>query len=218
MSLPEYMPPEENDVRSPCPFINSLANHGFLPRSGKDYTMSKLFNALRKGFNAGTALATWLTFWSFLLHGKLFRTIDLQNHNVLEHDASLSRQDVAIGDNVKVDKDLVDLMLSQKIDEKINIESLAKLYNIRQADSKERNKDFKFGWKHKILVLGEYSLFLNVIGGATNKEVDAKIVETFFKEERIPDDWKKPETPAELIKVLRYQTVVEKKIEEVKQK
>lgn len=30
MSHPEYRPPGENDVRSPCPALNCLANHGFL--------------------------------------------------------------------------------------------------------------------------------------------------------------------------------------------
>ncbi|CAI2178655.1 9818_t:CDS:2 [Funneliformis geosporum] len=218
MSPPEYMPPGENDVRSPCPAINALANHGILPRSGKDFTMSRLIDALRKGFNLGTALATWLAFWAFLFYGKFFRTMslsDLHVHGILEHDASLSRQDDAIGDHIKVDKDLVDLILSQKIDGKINTESLAKLSKIRQADSKERNKDFNFGWKQKTLAFGEYSLFLHTIGGATNKEVDAKVVEILFKEERIPDDWKMPETPVELFKVLRYQKDIEKKYEEL---
>lgn len=32
----EFVPPGPSDQRSPCPFINTLANHGFIPHSGKD--------------------------------------------------------------------------------------------------------------------------------------------------------------------------------------
>jgi hypothetical protein len=31
-----YQAPGPNDSRSPCPALNALANHGYLPRSGKD--------------------------------------------------------------------------------------------------------------------------------------------------------------------------------------
>jgi hypothetical protein len=32
-------------VRSPCPALNSLANHGFLPRNGKDISVPHLIKA-----------------------------------------------------------------------------------------------------------------------------------------------------------------------------
>ena len=32
----EYHPPGPTDQRSPCPALNTLANHGLLPRDGKD--------------------------------------------------------------------------------------------------------------------------------------------------------------------------------------
>ncbi|CAB4433067.1 unnamed protein product [Rhizophagus irregularis] len=184
MSHPEYRPPGENDVRSPCPALNCLANHGFLPRSGKDFSMSELIEALNKGFNTSRAFASVQTLGAFTMYGKLFQKMslsDLQRHGILEHDASLSRQDAAIGDHVNVDKTLVDLLLTYKVGEKINIESLAKLHHVRYTDSKERNKDFYYGWRQQSLSFGESSLLLCVIGGATNKEVDAKVAEIFLK-------------------------------------
>ena len=33
-----YQVPGPNDSRSPCPALNALANHGYLPRDGKDIT------------------------------------------------------------------------------------------------------------------------------------------------------------------------------------
>mmetsp|Transcript_20353 Transcript_20353/g.30816 ORF Transcript_20353/g.30816 Transcript_20353/m.30816 type:complete len:268 (+) Transcript_20353:120-923(+) len=32
----EFIPPQEEDSRGPCPFINCMANHGFINRSGQD--------------------------------------------------------------------------------------------------------------------------------------------------------------------------------------
>jgi len=183
--------------------------------------MSELIDALNKGFNVSRAFASVQTLAAFTMYGKLFQKMslsDLQRHGFLEHDASLSRQDAAIGDHVNVDKTLVDLLLTYKVSEKINIESLAKLHHVRYADSKERNKDFDYGWRQQSLSFGESSLLLCVIGGSTNKEIDAKIVEIFFKEERLADDWKSSETPIGLFEILNYQKEIEKKAEEVKPK
>lgn len=32
----QWQAPSPNDVRSPCPFLNTIANHGLVNRSGKD--------------------------------------------------------------------------------------------------------------------------------------------------------------------------------------
>ncbi|KAM7188004.1 Chloroperoxidase [Naviculisporaceae sp. PSN 640] len=40
-----YSPPGPNDLRSPCPFINSLANHGYLPRDGRNILAKDLQSA-----------------------------------------------------------------------------------------------------------------------------------------------------------------------------
>ncbi|KAK1246486.1 hypothetical protein MKX08_000288 [Trichoderma sp. CBMAI-0020] len=34
----DWQPPGPEDSRGPCPALNSLANHGFLPHSGKNIT------------------------------------------------------------------------------------------------------------------------------------------------------------------------------------
>jgi hypothetical protein len=33
---PEFQPAKEGDSRSPCPALNAMANHGILPRDGKN--------------------------------------------------------------------------------------------------------------------------------------------------------------------------------------
>lgn len=41
-----YAPAGPNDVRSPCPLVNSLANHGYIARNGKNIHASEIYNAM----------------------------------------------------------------------------------------------------------------------------------------------------------------------------
>lgn len=43
-------------VRGPCPFLNTFANHGFLPRSGKYITEEDLVSGLADSVNFGEDL------------------------------------------------------------------------------------------------------------------------------------------------------------------
>lgn len=49
----DWQAPGEGDVRSPCPGLNSLANHGFLNRNGKDLTIPELIKGGAEGLNMG---------------------------------------------------------------------------------------------------------------------------------------------------------------------
>jgi hypothetical protein len=42
-----YQPPGPNDSRSPCPALNALANHGYLPRDGKNISPDVLQRVLQ---------------------------------------------------------------------------------------------------------------------------------------------------------------------------
>ncbi|CAG8661787.1 5339_t:CDS:2 [Racocetra fulgida] len=87
---------------------------------------------------------------------------------------------------------LVDQLIANAIDGKIKSESLINTFRMRYLDSKENNPDFTFGRPEVQLASGEYSLLLNIIGANTNKEVDARIAEIFFYEERLADEWTRP--------------------------
>src|SRR5947208_3201935 len=42
----DYQAPLPTDLRSPCPIINALANHGYLPRDGRHVLDEDFANAL----------------------------------------------------------------------------------------------------------------------------------------------------------------------------
>ena len=42
-----YQAPGPNDSRSPCPALNALANHGYLPRDGHNISADLLLSVLQ---------------------------------------------------------------------------------------------------------------------------------------------------------------------------
>jgi Peroxidase, family 2 len=80
-------------VRAPCPMLNTLANHGFLPHSGKNISDDDTVNALYTALNINQTLGL-LLFQAAITtnptpNATTFSLDDLSRHNILEHDASL---------------------------------------------------------------------------------------------------------------------------------
>jgi hypothetical protein len=74
--------------------LNTLANHGFLPHDGMDIDINTTIAALADALNVDSELST------FLFNGAVksnkatpnattFSLDDLDNHNIVEHDASM---------------------------------------------------------------------------------------------------------------------------------
>lgn len=56
----KFVPPGSGDLRGPCPGLNALANHGYLPHNG--YTsLTQAVEATNKVFGMGVDLATFST-------------------------------------------------------------------------------------------------------------------------------------------------------------
>lgn len=101
---------KDSDVRSPCPMLNTLANHGFIARDGRNIKSDDLFNALMHLGAPPLVTVGILSFVysklqeanphdAFLNQFHSLNTIDLDRltvYKVLEHDVSLTRNDSAI--------------------------------------------------------------------------------------------------------------------------
>jgi len=108
----EWQAPLATDCRSPCPALNTLANHGLIPRDGKNYDVDTLRHALIDVLNLGKvfgeAFAKLATKKFADPHTGKFSLCDLliNIHNTnqpsgsagIEHTASLSRVDRPNGD------------------------------------------------------------------------------------------------------------------------
>jgi hypothetical protein len=98
----EFQAPGPGDSRGPCPGLNLLANHGYLPRNGY-VNQGQVLEATARGFNMGVDLATVLTTFAVLGSGDLDGLSfylgsgkngigGLNRHSVVEADVSPNRE------------------------------------------------------------------------------------------------------------------------------
>lgn len=107
----EFQEPGPNDSRGPCPGLNTLANHGYLPRDGH-VSFGQVLEATARGFNMGADLAGILSTFAILTDGDPVTETwylgagpdglgGLNRHSTIEVDISPNREDywLACGDN-----------------------------------------------------------------------------------------------------------------------
>ncbi|KAF6744141.1 aromatic peroxygenase precursor [Ephemerocybe angulata] len=124
-ALHPYIPPGPLDIRGPCPGLNTLANHGYLPRIGIA-TPAQIISAVMEGFNMENGIAKFVTYAAFVVDGnpitdllsigrKSVLTGDLADpaivgglntHGVFEGDASTTRLDAYLGNNFELNDGL----------------------------------------------------------------------------------------------------------------
>lgn len=66
----EFKAPGPSDSRGPCPGLNLLANHGYLPRDGH-VTLGQVIEATARGFNMAPDISTILGVFSVLTDGDI---------------------------------------------------------------------------------------------------------------------------------------------------
>lgn len=161
---------QPGELRAPCPAMNSLANHGFIQRDGKNITVEGLTPVLKEVFHLSHELAftvSQLGLFTALDPSKgVFTLQDLTDrHNVFEHDASLSREDAKFGgDQSVLHKGQFQKFMDHFKGEKyISFEAAAKARYAMVQDSRKRNPDFTYDVTHRITSYGETIKYLRTI-------------------------------------------------------
>lgn len=178
--------PNVNAVRSPCPGLNSLANHGFINRNGKNISPTDLIAACASALNVdasfcGGAGTVALTASSNLLH-LTFNLDDLKSHNFpIEHDGSLSRTDKFFGNVLPFNQ----TKWSQVLDvfgeaETISLELGGKAHLRRIQTERAENPQFVYTPRELVLANGETAVYLSVLGDPVAGNAPAEFVKIFF--------------------------------------
>ena len=125
-----WIPPRIGNQRSPCPFVNTLANHGFINRDGTNIDISDMADQLEAVYNVAS---------SFLLQGPIQQMIDcnqtyvddsgvrrfdldvLFDDKCEEHEASMVREDSFFGfeKSKKVDDGLLNNLMRRNHGESV---------------------------------------------------------------------------------------------------
>ncbi|KAI8339413.1 Chloroperoxidase [Chlamydoabsidia padenii] len=201
------------DARSPCPMLNLLANHGFLPRDGRRITKSELFDALVLVGAPPTITYTFLSTVVFRIYHRvepnqsfsaLFQatpTIDLDQlaiHNLIEHDVSLTRHDIdqAPHDVIHPHADLVRRihqwsLLQQNVNAHgqivLDMQGEHDLRKIRWYESAAQNPKGHLGLLYQFSSSAECALMLDILGRDGTLRADH--IEPLLLHERFPEDW-----------------------------
>ncbi|KAK0739382.1 Chloroperoxidase [Apiosordaria backusii] len=211
-----FQPPSATDKRSPCPMVNALANHNYLPRDGANISLLKLIQAAKAGINLAPdatlivglkALQTSTTGGWFT-----FNLDDLNKHGIIEHDASLSRKDVFFGDNHSFSPE-VWATVSKHFQglEKIPIDVAAKARKERVENAKATNPEFNLTPDHERFSVLETCLYLYVFGEGTEGNARTDWVRVLFEQERLPfrEGFKRSDKMLTLVDILELHKKVE---------
>ncbi|KAI1847523.1 hypothetical protein JX265_000773 [Neoarthrinium moseri] len=190
-SLPPWHPPGSSDVRAPCPMLNSLANHGYLPHDGKDITLEKTIEALDTALNIDAELATFLYNNAITTNptpnATTYSLNDLSNHNILEHDASLSRADFYwSGDAHTFNQTVFDETRSYWTGPVIDVQMAADARLARVKTSMATNPDYSMSDLGSGFSIGETAAYIIIIGDSISGTVEKSWVEYLFENERLP--------------------------------
>ncbi|KDQ21598.1 hypothetical protein BOTBODRAFT_26034 [Botryobasidium botryosum FD-172 SS1] len=187
-----YIPPFGDARRSPCPALNSMANHGFLPRDGKNLDLATLVKAQHDVFNFSVELATSIATAGLMLCGSngTLNLNDLDAHNVIEHDASLTRADAATGDDHTIVPWIVEEVLSYSSDgEVMTLDDFARARVAREAHLPDARLN---GTSYVVAASTESVFSHHAFLDESGRGARVEDLRTWYLEERLPYDWAPP--------------------------
>ncbi|KAI1789555.1 Cloroperoxidase [Ganoderma leucocontextum] len=215
-----YSPATPGDSRSPCPALNALANHGFLPHDGRNISPSQLVAAIRQVYGLSWPFATLLAYGGTAKCGHAdglslkLDLHDLAKHNVIEHNGSLVHDDAATGQTfapTTVDPNLVHQLLDASDSSHLSLRDLCRTQVRRQAASGPLDSMQAYVSK------GELDLIYQVFGvthgsesgsGSPAEGGDLVVPKAFLEEwlghERLPEGWDGPLREVGLVALVEH--------------
>ncbi|KAJ6593326.1 Cloroperoxidase, partial [Mycena capillaripes] len=195
--------PKPTDLRGPCPALNALANHGYLPRNGANITIRNVLQTSLDVYNIDPALLIGVAKLGLLTSSEpdSFTLDDIKLHGTIEFDASLSRADFATGDNTHFNETIFSTLANSNPGvDYYNVTSAGQVMMQRLADSEasdlqRTNPNITNTDKEIQFRSFTFALTLAVFGNVTTGVTSKNFVQTWFREERIPfaEGWQRPE-------------------------
>ncbi|KAL5375471.1 hypothetical protein DPSP01_011170 [Paraphaeosphaeria sporulosa] len=212
----DWIPAGPDDFRGPCPMLNTLSNHGYFPRSGRNITKANAVKGLTTGLNFNASLAELMWEQAIIANpapNATFFTLDQLNvHNVLEHDASLSRTDAAFGNNHVFNETVFNTSRAFWTADTVTAEMLANSKLYRQIESRAFNPDYRFTEVTEAFSLGEVAAPIIAFGDIEEFTVPKNLLEYFFLNERLPEElgWSKKEHVMSLEDIMKVSQAIGK--------
>ncbi|TFY73972.1 heme-thiolate peroxidase [Hericium alpestre] len=180
---PEFMPPGKDDSRCSCSALNAMANHGIIPRNGRNIPFRDVTAAIRQTYNFAPTFCVFVPRYMAQILNRSYvnGTFDLEDvdiHSGIEHDASLTRKSYSQPSPSRVQELLacasgpalppsVMPVKPSEADAKLNLNrsltlaDLARLTSKRRAESRKRNPQFSLSMFHKVFGSSKCALLLH---------------------------------------------------------
>lgn len=191
-----WQAPDASAKRSPCPMLNSLANHGYLARDGRQISMQDLISGIGQAINFDEALVRTLGTPAFATsttgNSSTFNLDDIAKHNVIEHDGSLSRADFAVTGDAKTFNETVwsetrGYLEAGAVESTVDYKTMASARSKRIATAQATNPTFNLTSSQVTVSLGESAVILGTLGGSfTEPAAPLDWMRVVFEEERLP--------------------------------
>jgi len=214
-----WRPQQPGEARSPCPALNTLANHSFLPHDGKQLTGPIIAHALEQGYGLSSQLANFLSFGGVTLLAQIgaFDLDDLARHNRIEHDASLVHDDAKPRDEyapTPPNPELIKQFLEEVKDGQFaTVEDVARARVWRESQCPALNK------VQAEIARGEMAIALGLFSEPdtdTHKQgIPVDMLRVWFSEERLPDGWKPNHTQG-LLETMETSTQLRNEMAKIK--
>jgi len=217
-----YKPAPPGALRTPCPVLNALANHGYIPRDGRDMTSAQLSAAFRYlGFGPDTT--SFLVGGAFKVHAddppagsstsRLgLRDADEINSNgtpvlnlnqigrphAVEHDVSITRQDRELGNCIILQPQLLQAFLACPANgHAFTSSDIGRFRRERYDQQKRDNAQLDFDPAKHQLACGEIGAFQGIFGKGLSYSIPIAYVKAMFEDERLPfeEGWTPRRTP-----------------------
>ncbi|KAL4809844.1 Chloroperoxidase [Aspergillus unguis] len=194
----EWIAAGSNDARSPCPMLNTLANHNYIHHDGRNITREDLAHGFMQSINFDEALA--MSMFDIVLQGNPgatdFDLDSLNKHNAGEHDASLSRLDAYFGNNHLFNPSVFAQTRQYWTDKTLTAQMLANSKLARQVHSKAFNPTYTYPESTEETSYTETGFPILAFGDIEKGTVDRDAVVYWFTNERLPTEvgWKARET------------------------
>ncbi|GKZ29165.1 hypothetical protein AbraIFM66950_003326 [Aspergillus brasiliensis] len=173
--------------------LNTLANHGLLPHNGKNISEDTLVSVLNQTLNLADNLSEVLFEAAMVTvedpNATTFSLSDLSRHNILEHDASLSRQDTYFGNNHDFNQTIFDQTKSYWTTPLIDIYEAADARQARVNTSRATNPTFNLSEIGLAFGFGETAAYMIIFEEDSLGYANRSWVEYFFENERLPQEF-----------------------------
>jgi hypothetical protein len=164
--------------------LNTLADHGFLPRDGRNITKANAIAGLNGGLNFNASLCGLMWEQAIIANPEpnaTFFTLEHLNvHNVLEHDASLTRADAFFGNNHIFNETVYNASRQWWTEETVTAKQLAHSKLFRQPESRASNPNYTFSASTEEFSLGEVAAPIIAFGDMAAGTVDRSLMQYFF--------------------------------------